>query len=57
MVYVLLEYYFELGGLSSTGISFGFVLVVFALTHFRETGTLYGLVGLLDGWVYEVCGG
>ena len=40
MVYVLFEYYFELGGLSSTGSSFRFVLALFAITHFRETGTL-----------------
>ena len=46
--------YIKLGGLSSTGSSFGFVVVLFAIAHFRETGTLNVLLGLLDGWVYEV---
>ena len=44
--------------MSSSGSSFvGFVLFFFAATHFLETGTLYMFVTLLDGWVYEVCGG
>ena len=54
MVHIL---YFELGGFSSTGSSLGVVLVLFAITHFRETWTLYMLVGLLGGWVCEACGG
>ena len=49
------KYCFELRGLSSTGRSFGFAPYFLATTHFRERGTLYMLVGLLDGWACEVC--
>ena len=41
-VYYGIEYFFELGGMSSAGFSwFWFVAFFFAMTYFRKTGTQY----------------